>query len=102
MKSGKDRNHSKPLKAIKWFTLLKKTYPDSPYVEQTQEKIEESRKVLAEREIYLGKFYQKKKTTKLRLKGIKTFLENYSDTEYAEKARELLLETQEKLSEQAS
>ena len=27
MKSGKDRNHSKPLNAIKWFTLLNKTYP---------------------------------------------------------------------------
>ncbi len=102
MKSGKDRNHSKPLKAIKWFTLLKKTYPDSPYVEQTQEKIEESRKVLAEREIYLGKFYQKKKNYEAAAQRYKNVLENYSDTEYAEKARELLLETQEKLSEQAS
>ena len=102
MKSGKDRNHSKTLKAIKWFTLLKKTYPDSPYVEQTQEKIEESRKVLAEREIYLGKFYQKKKNYEAAAQRYKNVLENYSDTEYAEKARKLLLETQEKLSEQSS
>ncbi len=102
MKSGKDRNHSKLLKAIKWFTLLKKTYPDSPYVEQTQEKIEESRKVLAEREIYLGKFYQKKKNYEAAAQRYKNVLENYSDTEYAEKARKLLLETQEKLSEQSS
>lgn len=102
MRSGKDRNHSKPLNAIKWFTLLKKTYPDSPYVEQTQEKIEESRKMLAEREIYLGEFYQKKKNYEAAAQRYRNVLENYSDTEYAEKARKLLLETQEKISEQSS
>lgn len=102
MKAGKDRNHSKPLKAIRWFTLLKKTYPDSPYAEQTLEKIEESRKILAERELYIGKFYQKKKNYKAAAQRYRNILENYSDTEYAEKARELLSETEEKLSEQSS
>lgn len=102
MKSGKDRNHSKQLNAIKWFTLLNKTYPDSPYAEQTQEKIEKSRKLLAEREIYIGEFYQKSRNYEAAAQRYKNVLENYPDTEYAEKARELLLEAQEKLSEQSS
>ena len=102
MKAGKDRNHSKPLKAIRWFTLLKQTYPDSPYAEQTLEKIEESRKILAERELYIGKFYQKKKNYKAAAQRYRNILENYSDTEYAEQARTLLSATAEKLSEQSS
>lgn len=102
MKAGKDRNHSKRLNAIKWFTLLNKTYPDSPYAEQTPEKIEKSRKILAERELYIGKFYQKKKNYKAAAQRYRNVLENYSDTKYAEKARKLLLETEEKLSDQSS
>ncbi len=102
MKAGKDRNHSRRLQSIKWFTLLKKTYPDSPYAEQTQDKIEESRRMLAEREIYIGKFYQKKKNYEAAAQRYRNVLENYSDTEYTEKARELLRETEEKLSEQSS
>ncbi len=102
MKAGKDRNHSKPLNAIKWFTLLKQTYPDSQYVEQIQEKIDKSRKILAERELYLGNFYKKKKNYEAAEQRYKNVLENYSDTEYVEEARKLLLETQGKLSEQSS
>ena len=102
MKAGKDRNHSKPLNAIKWFTLLKKTYPDSPYAGQTLEKIEESRKLLAQRELYIGNFYQKKKNYRAAAQRYRNILENYSDTEYAEKARKLLRETEEKLSDQSS
>ncbi|MCY3986640.1 MAG: outer membrane protein assembly factor BamD [Candidatus Dadabacteria bacterium] len=102
MKAGKDRNHSKPLNAIRWFTLLRETYPDSEYVEQTQDKIEKSRSMLAEREIYIGKFYQKKKNYEAALQRYRNVLENYSDTEYSEKARKLLQETQEKLSGQSS
>lgn len=100
MKAGKDRNHSKRLQSIKWFTLLKKTYPGSPYVEQTQDKIEESRKMLAEREIYIGEFYQKKKNYEAAAQRYRNVLENYPDTEYTEKARKLLRETEEKLSKQ--
>ena len=102
MKAGKDKNHSKPLNAIKWFTLLQKTYPGSPYAKQVPEKVEESRKLLAERELYIGKFYQKKKNYKAAAQRYKNILENYSDTEYAEKAKKLLLEAERKLSEQSS
>ena len=102
MKAGKDRNHSKRLRAIKWFTLLNKTYPDSPHAEQIQDKIEESRRTLAEREIYIGKFYQRKKNYEAAAQRYRNVLENYSDTEYAEKARKLLKETEEKLSGQSS
>lgn len=102
MKAGKDRNHSKRLQSIKWFTLLNKTYPDSPYAEQTQDKIEKAREMLAEREIYIGEFYQKKKNYEAAAQRYRNVLENYSDTGYAEKARELLRKTEEKLSEQSS
>ncbi|MYH39835.1 MAG: outer membrane protein assembly factor BamD, partial [Candidatus Dadabacteria bacterium] len=50
----------------------------------------------------IGKFYQRKKNYEAAAQRYKNVLENYSDTEYTEKARELLLETQEKLSEQSS
>ncbi len=102
MKAGKDRNHSKRLQSIKWFTLLNKTYPDSPYAGQTRDKIEESRTMLAEREIYIGKFYQKKKNYEAARQRYRNVLENYSETKYVEEARKLLRKTEEKLSEQSS
>ena len=62
MKAGKDRNHSKRLRAIKWFTLLNKTYPDSPHAEQIQDKIEGIQKnARRKREIYIGEIPTRRK-----------------------------------------
>ena len=102
IESGKGQEPFKATSVNKVFTLLKKTYPDSPYAEQTRDKIEESRRMLAEREIYIGKFYQKKKNYEAAAQRYRNVLENYSDTEYAEKARKLLRKAEEKLSEQSS
>ncbi len=101
MKSGKDRNHSKSLKTIEWFTALRENYPDSPYVEQTKEKIDKAKEILAEREIYIGKFYQKKKNYKAAVERYENVLENYSDTKYSKEARELLKVATGKLQDQS-
>ncbi len=102
MKAGKDRNHSRRLSALKWFYALEETYPTSPYVEQVQDKIQESRKIMAEREIYIGKFYYKKKNYKAAMMRFENVLEKYPETEYVEEALRLLETSRVKLSEQQS
>ncbi len=100
MKAGKDRNHSKRLSALEWFYTLQDTYPRSPYVEEIQDKIQESKRILAEREIYIGKFYHKKKNYEAAIMRFENVLEKYPETEYVEEASRLLNTSREKLSEQ--
>ena len=101
-RAGKDRNYSKTLQAMNWFISLRETYPDSPYAEETQEKIEECRRILAEREIYIGKFYHKKKNYEAAIERFNNVLENYPETRYAIKAAKLLERSRKKLSEKSS
>ena len=101
MRSGKDRNYSKPLQAMNWFVSLRESYPDSPYAEETREKIKECRKILAEREIYIGKFYHKKKNYEAAVERFENVLENYPETKYAPKAARLLEKSRKKLSEKS-
>ena len=88
---GKDRDPTSARESIKWFNVFLDRYPDSELTPKAQKKIKKSRKVLAEREIYIGKYYLKKKNYNAAKARFNNVLENYSDTKYKDEAEKLLL-----------
>ena len=100
IRSDKDRDYAKLEEAIHWFTELEEDYPDSLYLHDARRKVSECRKTLAEREIYIGNFYKKKRNYLAAAKRYENVLEKYSDTEHAETAARLLTEVRGKLAEQ--
>lgn len=100
IRSDKDRDYTKMAAAIHWFTELEKNYPDSLYLHDARRKVRDCRETLAEREIYIGNFYKKKKNYLAAVKRYENVLEKYSDTEHAEMAARLLTEVRGKLAKQ--
>ena len=90
LRGSKDRDPSFTLSAIKWFTIFIEQYPDSELVPTAEENIMECRRLLAERQIFIGKFYMKKKNYKAALDRFNIVLEKYPDTKYSDEAYELI------------
>ena len=100
---GKDRDPEKPFLAIQWFNKFIEQFPDSTKrVAEAREKIVECRNILAEREIYIGNFYKKKKNYKAALERYKNVIEKYPETDFNEKALKLIEETKSKSKEKGS
>lgn len=64
LRSSKNREPSHTRNAVTGFKKFIEKYPDSELVPDAEKKITECRKILASREIFIGEFYMKKKTTK--------------------------------------
>ena len=90
LRASKDRDPTFTRSAIKWFTVFIEEYPDSELVPGAEEKIMECRKILAARQIFIGKFYMKKKNYKAALDRFNIVLEKYSDTKYSDEAYKLI------------
>ncbi len=90
MIKGHDRSPSSARKSIEWFEKYINQYPDSPLTKDAMSKIQETKEVLAEREIYIGNFYSKKNTPKAAAERYKTVTEEYYDTKYLDEALYLL------------
>lgn len=90
LRRGKDRDPTNAREAIKWFNTFIEKYPDSNLVGDARKKIKKCRKLLAGREIYIGKFYLKRKNYKAAYERFNTVVENYSDTKFSEEALKLL------------
>jgi outer membrane protein assembly factor BamD len=87
-----DRDQTNTKKALQIFMQLKSKYPEFAKEVSLDEKIKELREYLAEKDIYIAKFYfriGKDKAAELRLKH---FMENYTDTSYFPKATLMLVE----------
>lgn len=103
LRKGKDRDPEKPFLAIQWFNKFIEQFPDSTKrVAEAREKIVECRNILAEREIYIGNFYKKKKNYKAALERYKNVIEKYPETDFNEKALKLIEETKSKSKEKGS
>ncbi len=103
LRRGKDRDPEKPFLAIEWFSKFIERFPDSTKrVEEAKEKIIECRNILAEREIYIGNYYKKKKNYKAALKRYNNVLEKYPETDFNKKAVELIEETKSKTEDKGS
>lgn len=97
-----DRDTSGASNAIKAFSRLLKTFPNSPYNEEAQIKIAYAKNFLARHELYVAKFYARTKEFKQAEGRLKYLLDTYPDAKVVGKARELLAEVRKKMAEKES
>ena len=90
LKGSKDRDPNFAREAVKWFTEFTENYPNSELVPQANEYIVECKNILANREIFIGKYYLKKKNYKAAEARFNLVLQKYSDTKYSDEAYKLI------------
>ena len=81
----------------KRFDFIVLNYPDTDFAQDAKFKINLINDVLASKEIYLGKYYLKKKKWVASINRFKNILEFYSTTIYVEEALHRLVETNYKI-----
>ena len=81
----------------KRFDFIVLNYPDTDFAQDAKFKINLINDVLASKEIYLGKYYLKKKKWVAAINRFKNILEFYSTTIYVEEALHRLVETNYKI-----
>ncbi len=77
---GVDISYSMAKKALEAFEKLLMQYPRNPYIEATERRIKACRDILAEYELYVGKFYFKKGSYKAAAQRFEGLLKNYHDS----------------------
>jgi outer membrane protein assembly factor BamD len=100
---SEDRDQTPTRQAISAFQRLLKEYPFSTYANKAKERIQDCRKLLAQHELYVAKFYFKSKHYEAALGRFKGVLAGYRDVLPLDKRKEvenLVLACKEKLSEQ--
>lgn len=81
------RDQENTHKAIKEFQRFLEDYPQSELVPEVEKKLFECRRKLAKKEFKIGELYRKMRDYKAAIIYFDSVLENYYDTEYAEKAQ---------------
>lgn len=89
-KSGPDRDPTNTRNALKWANTFVTEYPDSPLIPDAQKIISKCREDLAEREIYIGNFYSKRKNHKAAASRYNVVVTDYYDTNRYQEALYLL------------
>jgi outer membrane protein assembly factor BamD len=74
-----DRDQTATHQAILSFERLLKSQPNSPYEEDARKKIRACRQLLAEHEVYVGRFYYKSKHYRAALARFQKLLNGYED-----------------------
>jgi outer membrane protein assembly factor BamD len=87
-----DRDISGARKAIERFHLLVKAYPESPYVQDAEAKIQSSKEFLANHEFNVARFYVRTKEPGQAVVRLKYLIAMYPGTEIVPQARTLLAE----------
>jgi len=96
-----DRDQTATLNAIDAFRNLIVAYPDSEYAKQSQTHITECLKNLAEKDMYVGKFYYKSKHYKAAMDRFLSVVKNYPDFGFQQEAREYIERCQALMKETA-
>jgi outer membrane protein assembly factor BamD len=100
---SEDRDQTPTHRAISAFQRLLKEHPDSTYANTAKERIQDCRKLLAQHELYVAKFYFKSKHYEAALSRFEGLLAGYTDVLPIDKRREVLnfvVACKEKLSEE--
>lgn len=90
LKGSKEKDPTYAREAVKWFNQFRDRYPNSQLVPEADKRITKCNDILAEREIFIGKFYLKKKNYKAAEARFNLVLQNYPETKYTEEAYELI------------
>ena len=75
------------------FEFIVKNYPNTDFAQDAQYKINLIKDVMASKEMYLGKYYIKKKKWAAAINRFKNIVEEYETTIYVEEALHRLVET---------
>jgi outer membrane protein assembly factor BamD len=81
-----DRDQSLSKKAIAEFQTLVSEFRDSQYAADAKAKVAECRRQLANKELYIGKFYFNRGAYSAAIKRFETVLKDYSGSEYGDQA----------------
>ncbi len=76
-----DVSYALAQKALKEFENLLTAYPRNPYVDVVESRIQMCKKILAEYELYVGKFYFKKGSYGAAVQRFNGILQNYPDSQ---------------------
>jgi outer membrane protein assembly factor BamD len=75
-----DISYSTTKKALKEFRRLQRNYPRNPYMDVTENRINTCIRILAEYELYVGKFYYKKGSYEAAAGRFRNLLDTYPDS----------------------
>tara|TARA_Y100001970_G_scaffold130975_1_gene161572 strand:+ start:11014 stop:11844 length:831 start_codon:yes stop_codon:yes gene_type:complete len=93
-----EKRDSEPLfMAKKKFTYILKNYPNTDFALDAQFKLDLIQDILASKEIYLGRHYQKKEKWIAAINRYKTVVEEYDQTIFVEEALHRLVEVNYKI-----
>jgi len=76
-----DRDQSETLKAVQSFEGFLRTYPNSPYSKDAQDRLKEAKALLAKHSVYIGKFYLKKGDHKAACNRFQSVKKQYPDSD---------------------
>jgi len=74
-----DRDNSEAFKARKRFETLAARFPESKFTTLAQQKIRECKKLIGEKELYIGEFYFKTKKYRAALRRLEGVARNYAN-----------------------
>jgi outer membrane protein assembly factor BamD len=92
-KRSPDRDPTNTREALKWFGIFIDKYPNSPLVSDAEKRVVRCRKILAEREMYIGRFYEERKNYKAAAERFRVVVNDYNDTNRLETALFLMGES---------
>jgi len=95
--SSIDRDQTETIKALKEFERLTSRFPDSKLSLLAEKKIHECRRLLAEKEFYIGHFYFKRKLYKAALARFETIQKMYPGVGADYKIAYFIQETKQRL-----
>jgi outer membrane protein assembly factor BamD len=87
-----DRDQGASENAHGWFRVVIDRYPTSPFADKARRKLGDCRRSLADHELYIARYYFKRKNIRAGESRVKGILENYADTPAATHAVEELAE----------
>jgi outer membrane protein assembly factor BamD len=96
-----DRDQTVTLNAIDAFRNLLVAYPDSEFAKQAHSHIDECLKTLAEKDMYVGKFYYKSKHYKAAMDRFLSVVKNYPDFGLHKEAQDYITRCQALIQENA-
>jgi len=90
LKGSKDKDPTYARESVKWFTQFKDKYPNSQLAPEADKRIIISKNILAQREIFIGKYYMKKKNYKAAEARFNLVLQDFPESKYTEEAYKLI------------
>jgi outer membrane protein assembly factor BamD len=95
-----DRDQSETFKALKAFERLSARFPDSRFAIQSDKMIRDCKKILGEKEFYVGEFYFNTKKYQAALRRFEKITREYANVGLDYKAEQYILETKRRLAEE--